>query len=219
MTNLHYDAVVFDMDGVLIDSEPLHFGVLTQVFATDGHTLTSPEYEQFIGTTTGLMFDTMIRRYALPRSIAEYTALYDAAVLRVLAEAHEPQPGVIALIARLRELGKRLAVASSARRPWIEVTLASIGLPAAFEVIVSGDDVMRSKPDPEIYTLAAERLGIAAERCVAIEDSPNGVQSACRAGMFVLGVRTPYTAHLHLAGATRIVNSLTDLDLTHEVFP
>jgi HAD superfamily hydrolase (TIGR01509 family) len=218
MTIRHYDAVIFDMDGVLIDSEPLHFDVLTQVFATDGHTLTRAENEQFIGTTTELMFDTLIRRHSLPRSIAEYAALYDAGVLCVLAEPHQPEPGVVALIARLQELGVRLAVASSSHRLWIEITLGSIGLSSAFEVIVSGDDVVRGKPDPEIYRLAAQQLGIPAERCVAIEDSPNGVLSASRAGMFVLGVRTPYTAHLHLDGANRIVDSLTDLDLSQEVF-
>jgi HAD superfamily hydrolase (TIGR01509 family) len=218
MTILKYDAVIFDMDGVLIDSEPLHFRVLTQLLATDGITLRQAEYEEFIGTTTQSMFDTLIRRHALGRSMAEYTALYDAAVLRVLTEPHPPQPGVIALIARLRALGTRLAVASSSRRLWIDATLASIGLAATFEVIVSGDDVLRSKPDPEIYVLAAERLGIAAKRCVAIEDAPKGVQSASRAGMFVVGVRTPYTAHLHLDGANCIVDSLTELDLSQEVF-
>jgi HAD superfamily hydrolase (TIGR01509 family) len=219
MTTRRYDAVIFDMDGVLIDSEPLHFGVLTQVFAADGHTLSRAENEQFIGTTTELMFDTLIRRHALPRSIAEYKELYNAGVLRVLAEPHQPQTGVLALIARLRELGARLAVASSSHRQWIEITLGSIGLSSAFEVIVSGDDVAHGKPGPEIYLLAAERLGIPAERCVAIEDSPNGVLSANRAGMFVLGVRTPYTAHLHLDGANRIVDSLAGLDLSQDIFP
>jgi HAD superfamily hydrolase (TIGR01509 family) len=219
MTTSAYAAAIFDMDGVLIDSEPLHFGVLTEVFATDGHTLTRSENEQFIGTTTELMFDTLIRRHSLPKSIAEYTALYDAGVLRVLADPHEPQPGVLPLIASLRERGAGLAVASSSHRLWIEMTLTSIGLPCAFDVIVSGDDVVHGKPDPEIYLLAAQRLGIPAARCVAIEDSPNGVLSASRAGMFVLGVRTPYTAHLHLDGANRVVDSLVDLDLSHEIFP
>jgi beta-phosphoglucomutase-like phosphatase (HAD superfamily) len=101
---------------------------------------------------------------------------------------------------------------------WIDATLGSIGLADAFDVIVSGDDVVRGKPEPEIYLLAAERLGVAAERCVAIEDSPHGVQSAHRAGMFVLGVRTPVTAHLPLDGAHRVVDSLADLDLSQDVF-
>jgi sugar-phosphatase len=81
-------------------------------------------------------------------------------------------------------------------------------------VVVSGDDVERGKPDPAIYVLAAQRLGVAAERCLVIEDAPNGVQSARAAGMTVLGVRTEYTAHLHLEGVARTVDSLAELDLT-----
>jgi beta-phosphoglucomutase-like phosphatase (HAD superfamily) len=87
----------------------------------------------------------------------------------------------------------------------------SIGLHGGFEAIVAGDEVTHGKPDPEIYTLAAQRLALPPALCLAIEDSPNGVLSARHAGMTVLGVRTPYTAHLTLDGATHIVNSLADL--------
>jgi HAD superfamily hydrolase (TIGR01509 family) len=213
-----FDAVIFDMDGVLIDSEPLHFGVLRQLLATLDCTLSADDYQEFIGTTTEVMFDTLIRRHGLPVSVADAMVRYDVGVLGVLGEPHPPQPGVVALIARLRELNVRVAVASSSRRVWIDATLGSIGLADAFDVIVSGDDVVRGKPEPEIYLLAAERLGVAAERCVAIEDSPHGVQSAHRAGMFVLGVRTAVTAHLPLDGAHRVVDSLADLDLSQDVF-
>jgi beta-phosphoglucomutase-like phosphatase (HAD superfamily) len=96
---------------------------------------------------------------------------------------------------------------------WIDATLRSIGLEGTFETIVSGDDVTHSKPDPEIYLAAAARLAIAPDRCLAIEDSPNGATSAHRAGMQVIGVRTPYTAHLRLDGVLYIVNSLTEVDL------
>jgi beta-phosphoglucomutase len=88
---------------------------------------------------------------------------------------------------------------------------------AEYIALVSGDDVGRSKPDPEIYLLAAQRLGIAPIRGLAIEDSPNGVQSARRAGMAVLGVRTTYTAHLQLDGVIDTVDSLADVDL-EEIF-
>ena len=101
----------------------------------------------------------------------------------------------------------------------VQRVLDVLGLADAFDFVATRDDVEHGKPDPEIYLLAAEHLGIPAERCVAIEDSPNGVLSASRAGMFVLGVRTPYTAHLHLEGANRIVDSLADLDLNLDVFP
>ena len=146
-------------------------------------------------------------------------ARYDELLLRVLHQPHPPARGVTALLERLRELGVRLAVASSSRRMWVAATLQSLGLADAFDELITGDDVDRGKPDPSIYLLAAQRLGVAPDRCVAIEDSPNGVQSARAAGMTVLGVRTEYTAHLHLDGVARTVDSLADLDLTGEVFP
>jgi HAD superfamily hydrolase (TIGR01509 family) len=211
---MRFDAVIFDMDGVLIDSEPLHFAVLSELLAHSGHIYTRAENEQFIGTTSEAMFTTLIARYGLAGSVVEYIARYDEALLQVLNEPHPPAAGVAALIARLRELGIRVGVASSSRQEWVAATLRSLGLADAFEVVVSGDNVERGKPDPAIYLLAAQLLGVAAERCLAIEDAPNGVQSARAAGMTVLGVRTEYTAHLHLEGVARTVDSLAELDLT-----
>src|SRR5258708_677135 len=141
-----FDAVIFDMDGVLIDSEPLHFAVLSALLARAGHLLTRAENEQFIGTTSEAMFSTLVGRHGLSGTIAEYIARYDAALLRVLQEPHAPAPGVVALLARLRELRLRVGVASSSRREWVEATIRSLGLADAFDVVVSGDDVERGKP-------------------------------------------------------------------------
>jgi HAD superfamily hydrolase (TIGR01509 family) len=214
-----FEAVIFDMDGVLIDSEPLHFAVLSELLERAGHTFTRAENEQFIGTTSEAMFSTLIAQHGLSGTVAAYIARYDEMLVRVLQEPHAPAPGVVALMARLRELGRRLAVASSSRRTWVEATIESLGLAGAFDVVVTGDDVERGKPDPAIYLLTAQWLGVIPARWVAIEDSPNGVQSARAAGMTVLGVRTEYTAHLHLDGVARTVDSLADLDLGGEVFP
>jgi HAD superfamily hydrolase (TIGR01509 family) len=209
-----FDAIIFDMDGVLIDSEPLHFEVLNEVLATDGQSLGHAEYEQFIGTTTEFTWQTLIASHGLVRSMDHYTALYDQLLLRLLRHPRLPEDGVTALIQRGRELAMHLGVASSSRQLWIDATLRSLGLADAFDAVVSGDDVERGKPDPQIYLLAAQRLGVAPERCLAIEDAPKGVESARLAGMAVLGVRTPYTAHLQLEGAARIVDSLAELDLS-----
>ena len=201
------------MDGVLLDSEPLHFEALSSVLAADGVTLTQAENEEFIGTTVETTFGTLIDRYALPRSLPEYIGIYDAAVLRVLEVRREPAAGVVELLSAARARGMRVALASSSRRLWVDATLRSIGLSDAFEVIVSGDDVQHGKPDPEIYLLAASRLGLAPERCLAIEDAPNGVLSARSAGMPVIGVRTAYTAHLQLDGVLFTADSLKEVKL------
>jgi HAD superfamily hydrolase (TIGR01509 family) len=209
-------AVIFDMDGVLIDSEPLHYAVLRGVLAEDGYSYSQTENEQFLGTTTEAMFATMVARHHLPSSTTELDARYHSGILRELRQPREPQAGVRPLVMELRARGVRLAVASSSRTSWIVATLASLRLSDAFPVVVSGDDITHAKPDPSIYVLAADRLGVPAEHCVAIEDSPNGVTSAHRAGMWVLGVRTPYTTHMQLPGANRVIDSLADLDLSSE---
>jgi HAD superfamily hydrolase (TIGR01509 family) len=208
-----FEAIVFDMDGVLLDSEPLHFAALGTVLARDGVALSQSENEEFIGTTAEAMFATVISRYGLPRTVGEYIALYDAAVVHVLQVPRPPAPGVMQLLGAARDIGMRVALASSSRRLWVDATLRSLKLSDAFEEIISGDDVKRSKPDPEIYLLASARLGVSPERCLAIEDSPNGVTSARRAGMQVIGVRTPYTAHLTLEGVLQTVDSLEEIDL------
>ena len=205
-----YDAIVFDMDGVLLDSEPLHYAALNTALSMR---LSREEYEQFIGTRTEAMLSDLIARYDLRRSHAEYLHEYDAAVLEQLQEPRPPADGVVALMQFARDLGMRLALASSSRRVWIDASLRSLGLADAFDAIVSGDEVSAGKPDPQIYLIAASRLGISPRACLAIEDAPNGVASARAAGMTVLGVRTPYTAHLQLDGVALTVDSLADLDL------
>jgi HAD superfamily hydrolase (TIGR01509 family) len=208
-----FAAIIFDMDGVLLDSEPLHFAALSSVLADDGVSLSRAENEAFIGLTVEATFGALIARYALPRSMAEYIHAYDAAVLAVLEVTRQPAEGVLDLLRAAHARGMHLALASSSRRVWVDATLRSIGLNEAFEVIVSGDDVQHGKPDPEIYLLAASRLGLPPKQCLAIEDAPNGVLSARRAGMPVIGVRTPYTAHLQLDGVLCTVDSLKEVAL------
>src|SRR5689334_15387895 len=139
------------MDGVLLDSEPLHFEALRGVLAADGVVYTRADNETFIGTTVEATFSSLIEQHGLRRSIGEYIRLSDAAILEVLAEPRPPAPGVTDLLAAARDLGIRVALASSSRRPWIDATLRSLALSEAFEAIVSGDDVAHGKPDPEIY--------------------------------------------------------------------
>jgi HAD superfamily hydrolase (TIGR01509 family) len=210
-------AVIFDMDGVLIDSEPLHFEVVNAILADDGVTLGLAEYLPFIGASFEATFTTLIERHHLRRPLSEYRQRYDQTLLLALEAPQPARPGVDALIAALRARGIRMAVASSSRRLWVDATLRALRLPDAFEVIVSGDDVPRGKPDPAIYLLAARRLQVPPERCLAIEDAPAGVASALAAGMSVIGVRTPYTEDLALDGALRTLDSLADFDPSQDL--
>jgi HAD superfamily hydrolase (TIGR01509 family) len=186
-------AVVFDMDGVISDTERLHveseavllsrYGLEADAVLGDGRYVGVPDRQFFseVFATHGVTAD-------VDAAIAEKWALMarcpDAAIV--------PIPGALELIAALRRRGVSLALASSSPRRFIERVLRCLGLAQAFDVVVSADDVTRGKPAPDIFLAVAERLGVPPSACVVIEDSGNGMLAARRAGMTVVGlVRAP----------------------------
>ena len=186
-------AIVFDMDGVLADTEPVHFAAAKEVLGAAGHTYTWEQNHEFFGRTTRDMFLTLDKRLGLGTSVEALMGGYHQAVLRRLeAGPLVAAPGVTGLLDALHGRNLAVALASSSHREWVNATLGALGLKERFHVIVSGDQVRIGKPDPEIYLLTAARLGIAPERCIAIEDSPAGLLAAKRASMYAIGVRTPY---------------------------
>jgi HAD superfamily hydrolase (TIGR01509 family) len=201
-------AAVFDMDGVLLDSEPLHHVVLNQALAPEGRSLSFDEYKRYIGTTLEYTWSDIIERYGLRGPLDRYVAAYDDGILESYRRHSVIAPGARALLELLRARGLRLAVASSSRTSWVEACLETLGVRDFFAVVVTGDMVTHSKPDPEIYLLAARQLDVEPRTCLAIEDAPKGVASAHAAGMTVVAVRTEYTAHLELPGAAVVLDSL-----------
>jgi HAD superfamily hydrolase (TIGR01509 family) len=206
----HFEAVVFDMDGVLLDSEPLHHIVLNDVLATEGKHLSFEEYKRYIGTTLESTWSDVIRRFDLQGPIDHYILQYDEGILESYRRHSVIAPGVRQLLDLISERGLRRAVASSSRTSWVEAALETLGIRADFELIVTGDMVTHSKPHPEIYQLAAERLSLDPRRCLAVEDSPAGTASATAAGMSVVGVRTEYTDGASLTGAMVVLDSLEE---------
>ncbi len=207
-THRRLQAVVFDMDGVLLDSEPLHHLVVNELLAEHGVRVDDALYRRYLGTTLEDTWSDLIRRFALPGTVADYRGRYDAAILEAYRRHAVPAPGAVELVQGLRARGLKLGLASSSRTLWVETALARLGLATAFDAIVTGDMVRRGKPDPEIYLLAAHRLGVPPERCLAIEDAPAGVAAARAAGMTVVAVRTPYTDGLSFDGAVRVLDAL-----------
>jgi HAD superfamily hydrolase (TIGR01509 family) len=213
LTGRRIDAVVFDMDGVLLDSEPLHHLTVNYLLAEEGASLRLADYLGYVGTTLDDTWGDLVRRFGLKKPFEYYRDRYDAEILRHYRVSAEPLPGALWLVNELGTLGKRLAVASSSRTEWVTVCLAKLGLLDSFPVLVTGDMVTHGKPNPEIYLKAAERLGVAPDRCLAIEDAPKGVQSAARAGMTVVAVDTPYTAGLEIPEADARISGLDRFDL------
>ncbi|MFN8558868.1 MAG: HAD family phosphatase [Dehalococcoidia bacterium] len=205
-------AVVFDMDGVLLDSEPLHHDAVNLLLAEHAIYLDADAYRTYLGTTLEYTWLDLIRRFDLPCGLNHYRDRYDAIILDLYRTHSVPAPGAVALVGGLRARGMPLAVASSSRTAWVETALVTLGLAGSFTAIVTGDMITHSKPDPEIYLLAAARLGVEPGACLAVEDAPKGIAAARAAGMTVVGVRTDYTDHLSLNEAHVVLDDLTQFD-------
>jgi HAD superfamily hydrolase (TIGR01509 family) len=148
-------------------------------------------------------------RYGVAADVSIAIAHKHARYYHLAAGRLQPFPGAIALLKRLQAQGYRLALASSGDRVKVAFGMQALTLDGVFEVVISGDDVTHSKPDPEIYLTAACRLGIAPGDCIAIEDAPAGIEAAKRAGMCCIAV-TNSVARQQLHQADLIVDSLTD---------
>jgi len=209
-------AVIFDMDGVLSDTEPLHEAAIGLLLSRRGAFLSPEEYAGLVGLDNERAWEWLADRFNLPRATEAYLTEWQTILLPLIGEQVQPSPGAIELVTLLRDQGLRLGVASSSRRVVVEATLAAIGLSAAFQTIVSGDEVRDGKPDPEIYRLAASRLAVDPCHCAVVEDSPHGMLAAQAAGMWVIGLRTRYTAGLQLQ-ADLVVGSLEDLLAVFEI--
>jgi len=202
-------AVLWDMDGTLIDSEELHWISWRETMAKEGIAIT---HEQFL-SSFGQRNDSIIPRWLGAASTAERIDRIENAkeeLYRYLIRKNgiSPLPGVISWLHRLHEQGWLQAVASSAPRPNVEVVLEALAAAHCFQAIVSADDVRRGKPDPDVYLTAASRVGVSPDRCIVVEDAAAGIEGARRAGMRSIGV-----SHngKHLA-ADVVVQSLDLLD-------
>lgn len=198
---------MFDVDGVIVDSEPTHERANAEFAAALGATYDARLAGEMMGRRVRDLTDALAREVGLPPD--EVFAGREAVFWRLLDEGIEPMPGLHAAVDKLAGAGLPLAVASSGTRTYVEHVLDRLGVRAAFSVVVSGEDVVHGKPDPEIYLLAAERLAADPADCVAIEDATHGIASARAAGMRTVAVRHPLNAGLDLSGADVVVGDLT----------
>jgi HAD superfamily hydrolase (TIGR01509 family) len=200
-------AVIFDMDGVIVDSEPYSMQALIDTLRQYGVEPTEDDLRRSYGRRIRDDFLDYFSRYGVTAEVSVAIAHKDARYYHLAAGHLQPLPGVMPLLKRLRDQGYRLALASSGGRVKVAFGMQALKLHGAFEAIVSGDDVAHSKPDPEIYLTAAQRLGVSPAECVAIEDAPAGVEAAKRAGMRCIAV-TNSVAREQLQTADLIVTSL-----------
>ncbi|HEX3514029.1 MAG TPA: HAD family phosphatase [Trebonia sp.] len=183
------EAVLFDMDGLLVDTEPLWFETEADVMARLGGPWTKQDQEHLLGGSMDNTVGYLLARATRPASPADVARWMTEGMLRRAAEGRVVvRPGARALLDEVARAGLPFALVTGSQRPFTEAVLASTGF--RFPVTVTGDDVTRTKPDPEPYLLAAKLLDADPGQCVALEDSPNGVASATTAGCLVVAVPT-----------------------------
>lgn len=198
----HIQAIIFDLDGVIIDSEALHNAAVATAVAARGVTVPDALFDEFMGTPDEVLLDHINRHYLAGRcTVPELLADKQAAYLQV-ADQVRTIPGAVNFIQRARPHFQAFALATSSLRSNQEIAFARFDLHHFFDVVVTAEDVTRTKPDPEPYQRAVARLGLPATACVVIEDSVNGIRAGKGAGCQVIGLTTTYpAAQLAAAGA------------------
>ncbi|MFI5963130.1 HAD family hydrolase [Streptomyces asoensis] len=209
---MRYDLVIFDNDGVLVDSEPISNRLLAAHLTELGHpTSYEDSIRDYMGSAMHRIHDLVQERTG-QRLPADFDDTFHRRVFAAFEAELEPVEGAVDLLAKLAADGVPYCVASSGSHERIRVGHHKTGLDRFFDDarIFSSQDVGKGKPAPDLFLHAARRMGVAPERCAVVEDSPLGVRAAVAAGMDVYGF-TAMTPAARLAGATRLFSELADL--------
>lgn len=201
-------ALLFDLDGTLIDSDPLHAQIFVRLFAERGLEID----EAFYLANMHGRHNTEIFQEHLPDEDPYAMHLLKEAAFRDSLDASvPPMPGAVDLIARARAAGWAVAVVTNAPRLNADASLAAIGLDQAFDIVIVGEECTKGKPDPAPYLTALETLNVSAGHAIAFEDSPSGIASARAAKLYTVGIRSSLTrTQLSNAGAHASLQNFND---------
>lgn len=204
-------ALIFDFDGLIVDTESSSFEMASEAFRRFGHDLTADLWQRCVGAHV----DVYAHLQELVGRAADVVPVQEALYARKRAadERLGPRPGVVELVAAAAAAGLRLAVASSSSRRWVEGHLQRIGALEPFHAIRCRDHVRQAKPAPDVYLAALDAVGVSASQAVAFEDSPNGSQAAKAAGIYTVAVPNPVTRGWAFDHADRVIDSLAGVTL------
>jgi HAD superfamily hydrolase (TIGR01509 family) len=213
-----FDALVFDLDGVIVDTENVIHRVWSETFARYGSSFTAEEWATAIGTDHG--FDplaALIERSSVPLPSPAELQKDISRAEKVLLEGMSPLPGIRDWIEGAERLGMGVAVASSSPAAWVEGRLADVGLASRFVVVSCRSERLKAKPAPDLYLDACRRLQVEPSRAIAVEDSINGLTAARAAGLWCVAVPNSMTLDHDLSAANLLVESLAAMPIDEAV--
>jgi HAD superfamily hydrolase (TIGR01509 family) len=206
-------AIVFDFDGLILDTEEPVYRSWLEVYQAHGEELPFERWVQIVGSTTLGFHPQHHLEEQLGRSLSKEVLDRRIGRRTELILAQKLLPGVVQQIESAKAMGMKLGVASSSTADWVRGHLARLGILDSFDCLRCRDDVANAKPEPDLYIAVLECLGVPAAETIAIEDSPNGVMAAKRAGLRCVAIPNPITARLDLSQADLVLGSLADVTL------
>jgi HAD superfamily hydrolase (TIGR01509 family) len=210
-------ALIFDFDGLILDTETPEFRTWQNIYRENGYEFPAERWAAIVGGSGHVDFDPAEHLSLLIEGRLDAVSLRDSFLLqsKELIHSLEPLPGVMDYLNEAKRRGLKLAIASSSPRSWVEPHARRIGVFHFFDHVVTREDVPpgRTKPNPDLFLKALDRLDVPKDAAIVFEDSPNGVKAARQAGIFVVAVPNELTSTLSLDHADLILSSLSDMPL------
>ncbi len=203
-------AVVFDLDGLMFNTEELYQLVGAELLRRRGCEFTQDLLDQMMGRPSGVALQMMIDTHGLNATVQELLAETDEIFPAILRTQLAPMPGLVELLAALEQRQIPKGIATSSRRSFVERVLGQFGYQPRFSPILTSEDITHGKPHPEIYLLAASRLGVDPGEMLVLEDSQNGCRAAVAAGAIAVAVPGTHSARHDFSGAALVAESLAD---------
>ncbi len=203
-------AVVFDLDGLMFNTEELYQDVGGQMLARRGKLLDAELLDRMMGRPARVALQIMIDEHALDDTVEQLSLETEQIFAGILAERLECMPGLVDLLASLERAGVPKAIATSSGPRFVENVLAKFGFASRFQFLLTADDIVDGKPHPEIYLTAARRFGLPPHDLLVLEDSYNGCQAAIRAGTFAVAVPSGHSRRHDFSEAALVIDTLAD---------
>lgn len=205
-------AVLFDMDGLMIDSEPLHYQAFNTIFQKYGKFLSKEENDQrYIGITDTDAAEDMVQRFGLPISANQLVQEVQDKYKKIIVHGIPGQPGLLELLKDLKDHGYQTSIASGSTIEEIEMVIKGLGIGGYMDSYTSAYEVDKGKPAPDVFLKAAERLEVRPEECLVLEDAPSGILAAKLAGMLRYAIPTEQTKDKDFSQANRVLGSLSEV--------